>query len=927
MTEQNDSSWLPPSRVENPKRISMQLIKSTSHKDWFMNLAWNIFETYQDQTQCRMLAKVYLFLRDFLPRGFTGRYAHIRGDHVMHHLLCHEGEHASSRHRATVQADLAFKELEAWMAKGSGWEEALENSDKTVKRKSHRAPGLHTPEGIMAILIIAHPDARFRERINHLGIDWMISPTRTLEVKQGYWKGVNASNLYSCFRMEENRESTVLIRADYNQLLGGGFVEARRDMRPYLPAWATGLTLVEEPEDLDDAAAAGDDNAGHGGDVGDDMDDHRAGHGVTAVLDNDGDGSAGHEHPSAVVELRRHLYPSTSDTLEGLKQWLVGRLTTNPGETLSAWLDHWAGRVDAAETYGEQLVIRSLFELSLRRLKGLSGSTQPLSATEDATLPAYTLLDIEDAGLEPRTADPETSGRLAASPAFAQFTDVTNELLRRAAPNGPATRSLLERLMAQRGPLFWDLMRHESFAKYAKAVMELEVLRTQVLLGEDEDKPGGDVPATILQQPTISRLRLTEWQVRQLAIPGAQLGDVLTDCQSRMFLSLGDTEDSQYLQVLSAPPSTAQRTGTAEVARHGEALRKLFGKLLEPHVRSHVRGAPESPLSTTAAEIPRATRTTRSSRAREMSQSTDISQATEVSRAADTLHTTETSATETSDPAEQPQLSRKVRSDTPVSGPSSRLTDLVADSIHVQVPPPAAPSVENRSPDQPTHHPMRDLFPTTKKSSLAEQITTPLSSSKQANTPARHPMLGLFSERKRGVKREADGSPKAHTRVFDMTMEDLRAGLGGGRLEQQLAALETGTEELKRQLTTTRDNAESSADDLKQQLRLLRDEIKEELADTKQSLTAQLRADVAALRKEMQTRLDTAGATGGDTFDELRDLRTTIDERFQHNLREMRTDILKVRDLLARKPPGPGEDGFLTAECPAPDGWSQQICT
>lgn len=111
-----------------------------------------------------------------------------------------------------------------------------------------------------------------------------------------------------------------------------------------------------------------------------------------------------------------------------------------------------------------------------------------------------------------------------------------------------------------------------------------------------------------------------------------------------------------------------------------------------------------------------------------------------------------------------------------------------------------------------------------------------------------------------------------------MTMEDLRAGLGGGRLEQQLTALRTGTEELKRQLTTTRDTAESSADDLKQQLRLLRDEIKEELAETKQSLTAQLRADVQALRKEMQTRLDTAGATGGDTFDELRDLRTTIDE-------------------------------------------------
>lgn len=35
-----------------------------------------------------MLAKTYLFLRDYMPRGLTGPYAHISGNMLMRYLLC-----------------------------------------------------------------------------------------------------------------------------------------------------------------------------------------------------------------------------------------------------------------------------------------------------------------------------------------------------------------------------------------------------------------------------------------------------------------------------------------------------------------------------------------------------------------------------------------------------------------------------------------------------------------------------------------------------------------------------------------------------------------------------------------------------------------------------------------------------------------------
>lgn len=107
-----------------------------------------------------MLTKFYLFMRDCFPKGLTGGYAHISGDDVMEHLLCHKGETAPSRHKLSKQAEVAFLKLENWVAKGQNWREALENAtaetgkDKggrarssSRKKLTSKAPGLHSPAG------------------------------------------------------------------------------------------------------------------------------------------------------------------------------------------------------------------------------------------------------------------------------------------------------------------------------------------------------------------------------------------------------------------------------------------------------------------------------------------------------------------------------------------------------------------------------------------------------------------------------------------------------------------------------------------------------------------------------------------------------------------------------------------------------------
>lgn len=140
------TEWL--RKPTTASRASHQAFVKNWKSDGFLSLGVAI-KGRGDNTQECMFTKFYIFLRDCLPDGLVGDLGHIRGDDVMEYLLCHKGQTAPSRHKATVYATAAFTKLEAWMSKGKSWREArdCELSRSGKKRQGPTAPGLHTPAG------------------------------------------------------------------------------------------------------------------------------------------------------------------------------------------------------------------------------------------------------------------------------------------------------------------------------------------------------------------------------------------------------------------------------------------------------------------------------------------------------------------------------------------------------------------------------------------------------------------------------------------------------------------------------------------------------------------------------------------------------------------------------------------------------------
>lgn len=89
---------------------------------------------------------------------------------------------------------------------------------------------------MLALLIITHSDdTKFKNSIVKLQIDWMLTQDReNLDVRNGFWRGVNASNIYKVFSHKEDREAKVELSADYYTLFKE-FVLAQKDIAPYLP--------------------------------------------------------------------------------------------------------------------------------------------------------------------------------------------------------------------------------------------------------------------------------------------------------------------------------------------------------------------------------------------------------------------------------------------------------------------------------------------------------------------------------------------------------------------------------------------------------------------------------------------------------------------------------------------------------------------
>ncbi|KAI1181896.1 hypothetical protein F5B17DRAFT_423012, partial [Nemania serpens] len=222
------TSWLPEPRQPPllTKPMNMNNIRSLKDRDWFMCLADAIDELQNDQLQCRLLGKMYFFMRDVLSRGLVGDFAHIDGDQVMHYLLSYTGESSASRHKVSRDADTAWIQLERWK-KGNNWREALElakaassNHNKTRQKMPWKVPGLLSPAGMLAVLILAYPDPKYKHRIEQLEIQFMLEPRELLHVRHGFWSGINHGNLHHVFQTEEPRRSEVAFLADYSLLFG-----------------------------------------------------------------------------------------------------------------------------------------------------------------------------------------------------------------------------------------------------------------------------------------------------------------------------------------------------------------------------------------------------------------------------------------------------------------------------------------------------------------------------------------------------------------------------------------------------------------------------------------------------------------------------------------------------------------------------------
>lgn len=145
----------------------------------------------------------------------------------------------------------------------------------------------------------------------------------------------------------------VALLVDSDQILGRHFVHARTDMRPFWPEWAAKFLL--DPEDPEDVSK------------GEDVADQVA---------------------QQVLELGEHLEPRCAKSTAELAGWLVGRLADG-GDVLTRWMQHWTGRIDVAEHYAEQTLVRLLFHQSL------AASSLAIESTH-RTDEAYMLLDQED---------------------------------------------------------------------------------------------------------------------------------------------------------------------------------------------------------------------------------------------------------------------------------------------------------------------------------------------------------------------------------------------------------------------------------------------------------------------------------------------------------------------------------------------------
>ncbi|KAI0855990.1 hypothetical protein F4860DRAFT_494688 [Xylaria cubensis] len=567
----SSADWLPfhATPTLTTKSVNTHYINSHKDSDWFVQLAYVMDNETPGSTQGKIFIKFYIFLRDFHPRGLVDDWAHINGRDVMDHLLCH-AEHTLSRHKISKAADAAFTDLGRWIGSHSNWRSSLQNAEADAAQPSRtrkkgerkKAPGLHSPAGLLALLVIAHPDMRFKELIGRLGIDWMIQPRSTLDVQEGFWKGLNASNVYEVFSTEEVRQAETPLLIDYTALFQN-FEMARKDIRPFVKGWEDRISLRK----------ASNTTKNH-----------------SSTINNQPRIQARVPAQETIdtAALKSLLYPDTTKKVAELETWLLSKLADSPSDdSLHQWCRHWEDRIDAVANFEEQVIVRSLFVQSLRRLAGFV-------STGTSAARSYMLLDMDEAELQPERTVPEDMSddlqMLETLPLYQQCQAVNNKLLVTAGNHHQAMKETINELWLQQAHFFMQILTAPGSYADWRSVMDLEVQRTQVILDSFVDAPKEDKDwlgkkDIIWDRKTIKILNLTRWQLRALVAPGAFR--VLTDWQARAFYQKFclnpsqrmDTTNPSHIDLSSYPTTSVVKSSLVE---EHQSLHKLFGELNNP---------------------------------------------------------------------------------------------------------------------------------------------------------------------------------------------------------------------------------------------------------------------------------------------------------------------------------------------------------
>ncbi|KAJ4385252.1 hypothetical protein N0V93_010313 [Gnomoniopsis smithogilvyi] len=215
-------------------------------------------------------------------------------------------------------AQTAFSNLEEWTGYCSNWQHVMR---------------------LVALLTLSYTDQKFRDWISRLQVEWMVlQPRDEVHVTQGFWKVISADSLLRIFQSDDTRTAETLLLADYDILLGQAFVEAQKDIRPFLSSWAEELALSLRQASDEDT-----------------LNQHAP--------------STGHE--ASCVSGKA----STEDFVDFTQDVVLEVV----------WMDR-------VSHYEEQVVVQSLFLQSLRRLQSLAEEGGNLSSLAAA----YMLLDSED---------------------------------------------------------------------------------------------------------------------------------------------------------------------------------------------------------------------------------------------------------------------------------------------------------------------------------------------------------------------------------------------------------------------------------------------------------------------------------------------------------------------------------------------------